>query len=76
MLEGLIIHAQDLKVSYGPFLALQISDLTITANAGVIGFFGPNGAGKSTLLRSIIGDITHYEGASKIRVLASMMSEV
>ncbi len=56
------VNAQYLKVSYGRKPVLQINELSIKANAGVIGLFGPNGAGKSTLLRTLAGDIEKYQG--------------
>ncbi len=57
------VKAEYLKVSYGKRPVLQINELNIKKNAGVIGLFGPNGAGKSTLMRTIVGDIEKYQGS-------------
>ncbi len=57
------VKAEYLKVSYGRKNALQINELHINKDSGVIGLFGPNGAGKSTLMRAIAGDIDNYKGS-------------
>lgn len=58
-----LLSANNLRVSYGDHLALKINNLSISSDAGIVGVFGPNGAGKSTLLRTIVGDISTFEGS-------------
>lgn len=50
-------------VAYGKRLALKINNLSLSSDAGIVGVFGPNGAGKSTLLRTIVGDISTFQGS-------------
>jgi branched-chain amino acid transport system ATP-binding protein len=49
-----LLELRDLRVCYGPVLALDRVSLEIQAG-GAISLLGPNGAGKTTLLRSISG---------------------
>jgi ABC-2 type transport system ATP-binding protein len=45
-----LLMAENLRVSYGPRLALR--DLSFSLRAGrILGFLGPNGAGKTTAIR-------------------------
>ncbi len=48
-----LIGLDDLKVSYGSFLALR--GLTLSMEGGSVGLLGPNGAGKSTLIKALLG---------------------
>ncbi|MEV2236782.1 ABC transporter ATP-binding protein [Micromonospora sp. NPDC049891] len=48
------IRTDHLTKRYGPLLALDDLDLTVTAGE-VFGFLGPNGAGKSTTIRLLLG---------------------
>jgi len=48
--ESLVLVAEDLRMSYGPRLALR--GLSFSLRAGrILGFLGPNGAGKTTAIR-------------------------
>jgi ABC-type Mn2+/Zn2+ transport system ATPase subunit len=52
-------------VAYGPRLALDAIDLTITAGS-LVAVIGPNGAGKSTLLKTIAGLIEPASGTLEV----------
>ena len=48
--ESLVLLAEDLRMFYGPRLALR--SLSFSLRAGrILGFLGPNGAGKTTAIR-------------------------
>jgi ABC-2 type transport system ATP-binding protein len=47
------VEFQDLRVSYGPLLAL--GGVSGTLHPGPTGLLGPNGAGKTTLLKTLLG---------------------
>jgi ABC-2 type transport system ATP-binding protein len=48
-----LVEFQDLRVSYGPLLAL--AGVSGSLHAGPTGLLGPNGAGKTTLLKTLLG---------------------
>ena len=49
-----MIHAQNLRKTFGDFLA--VDDLSLRVERGeVLGFLGPNGAGKSTTMKMLTG---------------------
>ena len=58
--EDLIIQTQNLRKLYGPHLALD--DANLSLSRGAIGVLGPNGAGKSTLFKCLLGLITTTSG--------------
>ncbi|MFL2956935.1 MAG: hypothetical protein CND29_00775 [Marine Group II euryarchaeote MED-G36] len=60
MSEDLIIQTQNLRKLYGPHLALD--DANLSLSRGAIGVLGPNGAGKSTLFKCLLGLITTTSG--------------
>ncbi len=49
-----VASARDLRVAYGPVIALRSVDLTLRAGE-VVALMGRNGAGKSTLLHQLVG---------------------
>jgi len=53
-MNNVIIEVQDLKKSFGEFLAVE--NLNLKINRGeVFGFLGPNGAGKTTSIQMMVG---------------------
>lgn len=54
MTDTPVIHAHDLRKTYGSTHALDGLDLSV-AKGEVHGFLGPNGAGKSTTIRILLG---------------------
>ena len=55
------LSVKDLRVRYGPALALDNVTLEITAGQA-LAVLGPNGAGKSTLARAVSGLIPAEAG--------------
>ena len=49
-----VINTKGLRKHFGPTIALDGLDLTVTAGE-IHGFLGPNGAGKSTTIRILLG---------------------
>lgn len=60
-----MIQVNDLKKSFGSFLALDGVDMHVKRGA-IYGLVGPNGAGKSTLIRHITG--VYRPDAGEVRV--------
>lgn len=52
-----LLHATDLRVSYGSFEVIKGVSLTVPER-GALAIIGPNGAGKSTLFKALTGEIT------------------
>jgi ABC-2 type transport system ATP-binding protein len=53
MEQAPLVQFQDLRVSYGPLLAL--AGVSGSLLAGPTGLLGPNGAGKTTFLKTLLG---------------------
>jgi lipooligosaccharide transport system ATP-binding protein len=49
-----VLHAHDIKKSFGPFQALQGVNLRVDSGE-CVGLLGPNGAGKSTFINIVYG---------------------
>jgi len=60
-----LLAVRDLRVSYGPLLALDGVSLDIREGE-VVALAGENGAGKTTLVRCIGGDVTASSGEIRI----------
>src|SRR3954447_5092996 len=56
-----VVEVRDLRVAFGPVVAVDGVDLTVPAGAS-IALVGRNGAGKSTTLRAIAGVIPPTDG--------------
>lgn len=56
-----MLEIKGLSVSYGPFLALDNVDITVTRGE-IVGLVGPNGAGKSSLVKAIGGLVSFSHG--------------
>lgn len=57
-----MLEVKNLRVAYGPLLALHAVDLIVHPGE-MVALVGPNGAGKSTLLKTISGLLTPRAGA-------------
>jgi len=57
-----MLQVNNLRVAYGPLLALHGVDLIVHPSE-MVALVGPNGAGKSTLLKTISGLLTSRAGA-------------
>jgi ABC-2 type transport system ATP-binding protein len=64
MVEDLVIESTALTKAYGPHVALDSLDISISK--GATGLLGPNGAGKSTFLKTILGLIQLTSGEGKV----------
>jgi ABC-type Mn2+/Zn2+ transport system ATPase subunit len=53
-----LLKIENMRVAYGPVLALQNVNLELTAGK-LVGVIGPNGAGKSSLLKAILTIVPH-----------------
>ncbi|MBN2371944.1 MAG: ABC transporter ATP-binding protein [Vicinamibacteria bacterium] len=62
--SGPLVAIDDLRVSYGPVLAL--AGATCSLETGATGLLGPNGAGKTTLLRVLLGFLRPEAGRVRI----------
>ena len=62
MTAGPLLSVKDLRVRYGPALALDIVCFEVIAGQA-LAVLGPNGAGKSTLARAVSGLIPAQSGA-------------
>ncbi len=60
-----VIEARGLVKRYGPVVAVDHVDLTVSAG-DVYGYLGPNGAGKTTSLRILLGLIRPDEGSATL----------
>lgn len=68
-----MLKVQDLKKSYGKYLA--VDNVSFTVPDGKVGILlGPNGAGKSTIIKSIAG-LLKYEGRIGIQKYSSKTME-
>lgn len=56
-----LLSVEDLRVSFGAFLAADDVDLYVEAGE-TVGMLGPNGAGKSTVIHSIVGLVAPQAG--------------
>ncbi|OBF56938.1 ABC transporter ATP-binding protein [Mycolicibacterium monacense] len=61
----LAIHTDGLGKRFGPVLAVEGLDLSVTPGE-VFGFLGPNGAGKSTTIRMLLGFLRPSEGSAHV----------
>ncbi len=59
-----VIETRSLRKMYGPHLALDDANLSLTR--GAIGILGPNGAGKSTLFKCLLGLIKTTSGEGTV----------
>ena len=63
--HGLALHVQELRVSYGPKLA--VDGVSLEINKGeIFGLLGPNGAGKTSTLSAIEGLLRPDKGSIRI----------
>jgi len=70
--DGFVVRAQDVGLSYGKTRALWEIDLDIPAGC-MVGLIGPDGVGKSSLLSLIAGARTMQQG--QIKVLGGDISD-
>jgi iron complex transport system ATP-binding protein len=64
--EGLpLLEVHDLRVAYGPLLALDQVSLTLEAGE-LLGLVGPNGSGKSTLIRAVSRIVPCLAGRTRL----------
>ena len=56
-----MLEVKGLSVNYGPFLALDQVDISVTRGE-IVGLVGPNGAGKSSLVKAIGGLVSISHG--------------
>jgi ATPase subunit of ABC transporter with duplicated ATPase domains len=60
-----VLHARDVRISYGPRVVLD--GVTLTVSPGMrVGVVGPNGSGKSTLLGVLAGRLRPDEGTVEV----------
>ncbi len=66
-MSGTAVRAEELKVKFGPIVAIDSSDFEVPAGV-VVAVIGPNGSGKSTLLNVIAGLVEPTSGSIDVRV--------
>jgi ATP-binding cassette subfamily F protein 3 len=60
-----VVQVSDLTVGYGERALLRDCSLRLTYGERAV-LMGPNGAGKTTLLRSILGELTPWQGSVRL----------